>query len=41
MPLADTNREIGLSMRKNWQATHIQRRFLEIIESHYEQTATV
>lgn len=37
MPLTDTNREIGLSTRTNWQATHIQNRFIQIVKSHYEQ----
>jgi LysR family transcriptional regulator of gallate degradation len=33
--LSGTNREIGLTMRKDWQPTQIQKRFLQIIEQHY------
>ena len=32
MALSDTDREIGLTMRKNWHPTKMQNRFLEIIE---------
>jgi LysR family transcriptional regulator of gallate degradation len=32
MTLPDTDREIGLTMRKNWHPTKMQNRFLEIIQ---------
>lgn len=32
MILPDTDREIGLTMRKSWQPTQMQKRYLEIIE---------
>lgn len=35
MPLSGTNREIGLTMRKDWHPTQIQNRFLQIIEQQF------
>ena len=35
MHLSGTNREIGLTIRKDWQPTQIQNRILQIFEQHY------
>jgi len=37
MTLPDTDREIGLTMRRAWQPTQMQRRFLAIIKAKYQK----
>ena len=32
-PLAGTRRDIGLTLRKHWQPTRLQKRFLELLET--------